>query len=105
MPSSPATGRQSGSYSRQGGRNLAHQLRCGGPAPAFAGTGIITCPSQRPPRSEEHTSELQSLMRISYAVFCLKKKNKTRGPINTTEHVQTNIHYLNTKPSQYSMIT
>src|SRR3546814_3698952 len=29
-----------------------------------------------PPRSEEHTSELQSLMRISYAVFCLKKKNK-----------------------------
>src|SRR3546814_9545163 len=31
----------------------------------------------RPPRSEEHTSELQSLMRISYAVFCLKKKKKT----------------------------
>src|SRR3546814_9583245 len=29
------------------------------------------------PRSEEHTSELQSLMRISYAVFCLKKKQKT----------------------------
>src|SRR3546814_5465191 len=29
------------------------------------------------PRSEEHTSELQSLMRISYAVFCLKKKNET----------------------------
>src|SRR3546814_7913929 len=35
------------------------------------------------PRSEEHTSELQSLMRISYAVFCLKKKktqNKTHNP-------------------------
>src|SRR3546814_6772727 len=30
----------------------------------------------RPARSEEHTSELQSLMRISYAVFCLKKKTK-----------------------------
>src|SRR3546814_9783643 len=30
-----------------------------------------------PKRSEEHTSELQSLMRISYAVFCLKKKKKT----------------------------
>src|SRR3546814_10214294 len=30
------------------------------------------------PRSEEHTSELQSLMRISYAVFCLKKKTSTR---------------------------
>src|SRR3546814_6371559 len=34
------------------------------------------------PRSEEHTSELQSLMRISYAVFCLKKKNRT---INTKQ--------------------
>src|SRR3546814_7310151 len=33
-------------------------------------------PCENPPsRSEEHTSELQSLMRISYAVFCLKKKN------------------------------
>src|SRR3546814_1608305 len=30
-------------------------------------------------RSEEHTSELQSLMRISYAVFCLKKKNKHKN--------------------------
>src|SRR3546814_4148227 len=30
-------------------------------------------------RSEEHTSELQSLMRISYAVFCLKKKNKNNN--------------------------
>src|SRR3546814_1446042 len=33
--------------------------------------------NERAPRSEEHTSELQSLMRISYAVFCLKKKNTT----------------------------
>src|SRR3546814_1831310 len=33
-------------------------------------------------RSEEHTSELQSLMRISYAVFCLKKKNYTITIIN-----------------------
>src|SRR3546814_1981378 len=46
------------------------------------------------PRSEEHTSELQSLMRISYAVFCLKKKSKQakrqtstcRNTLNTTEH-------------------
>src|SRR3546814_5920074 len=36
------------------------------------------------PRSEEHTSELQSLMRISYAVFCLKKKKK---PPTTTQHI------------------
>src|SRR3546814_7965609 len=33
----------------------------------------------QPERSEEHTSELQSLMRISYAVFCLKKKNDTHA--------------------------
>src|SRR3546814_6064615 len=33
-------------------------------------------------RSEEHTSELQSLMRISYAVFCLKKKNKIKDTNN-----------------------
>src|SRR3546814_7337546 len=35
-------------------------------------------------RSEEHTSELQSLMRISYAVFCLKKKNTHRSTPHTT---------------------
>src|SRR3546814_4790189 len=34
--------------------------------------------AQIPGRSEEHTSELQSLMRISYAVFCLKKKNRNK---------------------------
>src|SRR3546814_8863277 len=37
-------------------------------------------------RSEEHTSELQSLMRISYAVFCLKKKHTSR----VTNHNRTN---------------
>src|SRR3546814_7631394 len=35
------------------------------------------------PRSEEHTSELQSLMRISYAVFCLKKKNTKNNTLQT----------------------
>src|SRR3546814_7830704 len=35
------------------------------------------------PRSEEHTSELQSLMRISYAVFCLKKKKKKKRKVST----------------------
>src|SRR3546814_9993039 len=42
------------------------------PGPAHS----ATCPTAR--RSEEHTSELQSLMRISYAVFCLKKKIKKK---------------------------
>src|SRR3546814_1354606 len=50
-------------------------------------------------RSEEHTSELQSLMRISYAVFCLKKKKKTSGASNScsiSRKSQTNIYIINT---------
>src|SRR3546814_6386337 len=46
---------------------------------ALSGDGtedLIAYLAGRMPRSEEHTSELQSLMRISYAVFCLKKKKK-----------------------------
>src|SRR3546814_10288930 len=39
-------------------------------------------------RSEEHTSELQSLMRIQYAVFCLKKKQNTTTDSNTTYRQQ-----------------
>src|SRR3546814_8453841 len=39
-----------------------------------------------PTRSEEHTSELQSLMRISYAVFCLKKKNKKKKNKKNNKH-------------------
>src|SRR3546814_3413281 len=42
-------------------------------------------------RSEEHTSELQSLMRISYAVFCLKKKNNNTN-IHDTIHKAHNKH-------------
>src|SRR3546814_2413533 len=62
--------------SASSGATLAHMKRfCGypwsssraGPVPPIAYATSI--------RSEEHTSELQSLMRISYAVFCLKKKN------------------------------
>src|SRR3546814_9973075 len=44
------------------------------PKVAMFCTGGIRC--EKSTRSEEHTSELQSLMRISYAVFCLKKKKK-----------------------------
>src|SRR3546814_6512825 len=45
-------------------------------------------------RSEEHTSELQSLMRISYAVFCLKKK--TEAGIKTITRLQNNKKVQNT---------
>src|SRR3546814_3885359 len=60
-------------------------------------------------RSEEHTSELQSLMRISYAVFCLKKKkeikskahkqhtkNKSSNNTKTMQHIR--LTYTHTKP-------
>src|SRR3546814_1129332 len=47
------------------------------------------CPCTR--RSEEHTSELQSLMRISYAVFCLKKNTTYYNTITTIDHVHTSI--------------
>src|SRR3546814_4167377 len=46
-------------------------------------------------RSEEHTSELQSLMRISYAVFCLKKKKKTyHNKIKTSRSFSRTIYNL-----------
>src|SRR3546814_4466306 len=60
------------------------------------GTVAILTPFRRSAtirtRSEEHTSELQSLMRISYAVFCLKKKNNT----NQQRSKRTKIH-INTQ--------
>src|SRR3546814_2827195 len=57
-------------------RGLAGDARA--PRDARAGSGV---------RSEEHTSELQSLIRISYAVFCLKKKNTTsKLTTNFTRH-------------------
>src|SRR3546814_5234189 len=52
------------------------------------------------PRSEEHTSELQSLMRISYAVFCLKqKKTLVRSHTNTHIYTRTRRNYTTTKIS------
>src|SRR3546814_3597716 len=46
-------------------------------------------------RSEEHTSELQSLMRISYAVFCLKKKNTNKQKRKKHEINTQKIYYTN----------
>src|SRR3546814_6410832 len=45
----------------------------------------------KPVRSEEHTSELQSLMRISYAVFCLKKKIKQRSIMTEKNKKKNNL--------------
>src|SRR3546814_3744173 len=54
-------------------------------APVIPATEALICET---PRSEEHTSELQSLMRISYAVFCLKKKkNPQHRQVNNIDKV------------------
>src|SRR3546814_3353639 len=57
-----------------------------------AGHGSISlyrAPTEPPLRSEEHTSELQSLMRISYAVFCLKKKTPHNPHTQQVAHILT----------------
>src|SRR3546814_9592087 len=53
---------------------------------------LCALPAFQARRSEEHTSELQSLMRISYAVFCLKKKTKLEDP---TLHLNKIAHHVN----------
>src|SRR3546814_1910173 len=55
---------------------------------------------EQDPRSEEHTSELQSLMRISYAVFCLKKKKHTRKNTSTKIYSKSNPKIPNITPEQ-----
>src|SRR3546814_7094365 len=64
--------------------------------PVRAGRSIATADDGC--RSEEHTSELQSLMRISYAVFCLKKKkikNTTGNTTVTDNHIHINNRLVN----------
>src|SRR3546814_9547863 len=60
----------------------------------IAGCGTIKSEQDPTARSEEHTSELQSLVRISYAVFCLKKTK------NQTTHTNTTYTNQKTKPIQ-----
>src|SRR3546814_7004105 len=64
------------------GQDLTSHTKRTGDAQAylqvFAGCGPEKIVGEKTVRSEEHTSELQSLMRISYAVFCLKKKKKNK---------------------------
>src|SRR3546814_1136271 len=66
-----------------------------GPHPRRPGRGTRSSTGLPARRSEEHTSELQSLMRISYAVFCLKKKIKSytkRSQADTTPTKQKTYH-------------
>src|SRR3546814_6849779 len=70
-------GRRASRLDRAGG-GQRHHCAAGASAREAGGGG-------RRLRSEEHTSELQSLMRISYAVFCLKKKKKVKPNQKTVE--------------------
>src|SRR3546814_1166540 len=60
--------------------------------PPDAGGSPRKCCRIDGPRSEEHTSELQSLMRISYAVFCLKKKKKRLQHMTTHKYLHEHTH-------------
>src|SRR3546814_4016965 len=62
------------------------------------GDGELVAGASADDRSEEHTSELQSLMRISYAVFCLKKKKQTKTSNNQSER-QPTYKTLTSRPS------
>src|SRR3546814_1982596 len=65
-----------------------HRRRRGNRNRRRDGVNVLMGSLQKNPRSEEHTSELQSLMRISYAVFCLKKKTKKKTNTAQTNNTQ-----------------
>src|SRR3546814_4109716 len=64
-------------------RSAVFDQRCAG---GVSGEPVIACQNRARDRSEEHTSELQSLMRISYAVFCLQKKKPYTVKAILTQH-------------------
>src|SRR3546814_4646435 len=75
-------------------RSAAFRAQLSLPVPRSHRAGTLLSPP-RAVRSEEHTSELQSLMRISYAVFCLKKKKKSIKINNInimSKHSKAHIH-------------
>src|SRR3546814_9736853 len=76
-------------HARQVGKLTGRRsLHCPRSLVARPPTASARRPSARRQRSEEHTSELQSLMRISYAVFCLKKKKDYQRNLTTTTYAQ-----------------
>src|SRR3546814_2704935 len=79
---------RAGPHQHQLQRDVPGSGRRSGYADLF---GILSVRTAAGSRSEEHTSELQSLMRISYAVFCLKKKNPHTAIMNMNKLVHTNI--------------
>src|SRR3546814_2135143 len=83
------------SNAQTGARAAQQAIAAAGISPDEIGLVISGSCSPQSSRSEEHTSELQSLMRISYAVFCLKKKNKQNQPTNAIYRQHNNTQTLN----------
>src|SRR3546814_9826465 len=69
-------------------------------APSLATTSLLAMAWAR---SEEHTSELQSLMRISYAVFCLKKKNRIKTTVYLNREFKNDVTESSYKNSHYTV--
>src|SRR3546814_8232971 len=83
--SPPCRSSHIGSHARRPpGRTPRHRRRPSSARRSAAGWDYQPCRR----RTEEHTSELQSLMRISYAVFCLKKKKSKRKHTRTKQSMQ-----------------
>src|SRR3546814_7852199 len=94
-PDDPQVGNiNADAQAREQGSAAFHLAACGKPH-GHPGNAIESPLDIKVARSEEHTSELQSLMRISYAVFCLKKKkkHKIKPQLQSYETKQ----YINTK--------
>src|SRR3546814_3965494 len=88
--SNPSRSEAPPSHSKEGSATEAERREAGNPLSRLSGCQVdyAACRS----RSEEHTSELQSLMRISYAVFCLKKKtrHKKKTTLNQLKQLKIN---------------
>src|SRR3546814_7772512 len=83
-----------GAFLRRTPRHAPARSSCGASPPRFTPAPIA--------RSEEHPSELQSLMRISYAVFCLKKKHTTE---KTRQNYQMNDNPFVKQTTRYTTQT
>src|SRR3546814_7013543 len=84
----------------RGGWNQSVRSRTEGSGSMSFETEVRIAKIDEDRRSEEHTSELQSLMRISYAVFCLKKKKTTSAIIRIQSAYEPRLQHLNNSDSQ-----
>src|SRR3546814_5626144 len=80
----------------------AQAPRFAAPSALWRRNGNRPVPTRHRRRSEEHTSELQSLMRISYAVFCLKKKKKKKKQLTIKHNSTQQNNYCRLIPTNHT---